>query len=304
MLVTPGQRSDASRSPSLASTEHLDLYDVVRVLRRRKRTICLTVLLLTLLSVALVAVLPKRYTAAVEVLIEPPEKKVIDTTGTTGVAEEIAPQDQQMIDTEVKFLTSRSFVEQTAERMALADDPEFNPYAVVADASDTTDEVAEQEPAGWLSQWLPEGRLREVAVRGTAWLDRWLSLPPSVVRAKEAEPATATPPPDAAERILDILLANLSVEQAETAYVIRGSATSRSPEKAAAIANTMADVYVSGLLEGKQSKTGRVVDWLKERLEQLRKQLIEGDQAIATYKKEHHLITSDGRTPVRASSAS
>ena len=139
--------------------------------------------------------------------------------------------------------------------MALADDPEFNPYAIVAEASDTTDEVAEREPQGWLSQWLPEGRLREVAARGTAWLDRWLSLPPSVVRAREAEPATATPPPDAEERVLDSLLTNLSVEQAETAYVIRISATSRSPEKAAEIANTMADLYVSGLLEGKQTKT-------------------------------------------------
>jgi capsular exopolysaccharide synthesis family protein len=295
MLVNPGQHSDAPWSPKQANTEHLDLHDVVRILRRRKRTICVTVLLLTLLAIALAAALPKRYTAAVEILIEPPEKKVVETS---GVVEEVAPQDQGMIDTEVKFLTSRSFVHQAAERMALANDPEFNPSATIAGTSETTEQVAEQEPRGWLDRWLPRP-LRGFAERGVAWLNRWLPLPRFVVRAKEVEPPSANPQDTQAaqERVVDILLKNIAVEQAENAYVIRISATSRSPDKAAEIANTMADLYVFDLLKGKQTKSARVVDWLKGRLEELRKQLIEADQAVATYKKENHLIDSGGRTP-------
>ena len=293
MHVNPAQRSDAPWSPSQANTEHLDLHDILRVFRRRKRAVLLTVLLLTLLSAALVAVLPRSYTAAVEILIEPPGKKVIEAA---GVVEEVAPQDQGMIDTQVKFLTSRSFVEQTAERMVLVNDPEFNPSATIASAPDTTEEVAEREPRGWLDRWLPPGRLRGFAERGVAWLDRWLPLPPFVVRAKEVEPPPANPQA-AQERVVDVLLENIAVEQAQTAYVIKISATSQSPEKAAEIANTMADLYLFDLLDGKQTKSARVVDWLKGRLEDLRKQLIEADQAVAAYKKENHLIDSGGRTP-------
>lgn len=301
MHVNSAQHSDAPGSPSQANAEHLDLHDILRVLRRRKRTILVTVLLLTLLSVVWAAALPRWYTAAVEVLIEPPEKSVIHST---GVEEEVAPQDQGMIDTQVKFLTSRSFVEQVAERMALASDPEFNPSAMIAGTSETTEQVAEQEPRGWLDQWLPQP-LQGFAERGVAWLDRWLPLPLSVVRAKEVEPPPADPqdPQDtqdtqkAQERIIDVLLKNIAVEQAETAYVIRISATSRSPERAAEIANTMADLYLFDLLDSKRTKSARALNWLKERIQQLREQLIKADQAVATYRKENHLIDSDGRTP-------
>jgi polysaccharide biosynthesis transport protein len=292
MHVNPAQRSDASWSPSQANTEHLDLHDILRVLRRRKRAVLLTVLLLTLLSAALVAVLPRSYTAAVEVLIEPPGKVV----QTTGVVEEVAPQDQGVIDTQVKFLTSRSFVQQAAERMSLANNPEFNPSAIMAKTSETTEHAAEQEPRGWLDRWLPAGPLRDFAERGVAWLDRWLPLPRFVVRANEVEPPSANPQ-EAQERVVDVLLENIAVEQAQNAYVIKISATSRSPEKAAEIANTMADLYLFDLLKGKQTKSARAVDWLRERLEQLRRQLIEADQAVATYKKENHLVDSGGRTP-------
>ena len=315
--VSPGQRSDASWSPDQAtSTEHLDLHDILRVLRRRKRTIVLTVTLLTLLSVVLLGVLPKQYTATVEVLIELPGNEVAETLGAT---EELAPQDQRMIDTQVKFLTSRSFVQQTAERMALADDPEFNPSVTIAATSETPKDLAEQEPQDWLDRWLPSGPLRGFVdssvvwldgwlplepLRGfvdssIAWLDGWLPLPRFVVQAKEAEPPVANPQEVQREneRVIDLLLEQISVDQAQNAYVITIAATSLSPEKSAKIANTMADLYMLDLLMRKQTRTARVVEWLRERLAQLREQLIEADHAVATYKKENQLIDSGGRTP-------
>jgi exopolysaccharide transport family protein len=73
-------------------------------------------------------------------------------------------------------------------------------------------------------------------------------------------------------------------------YVIEISVTSRSASKAANIANTYAQTYLSQQIEAKTELTRRANTWLNDRLEEQRKQVMAAEEAVELYKRENNLV--------------
>jgi uncharacterized protein involved in exopolysaccharide biosynthesis len=76
----------------------------------------------------------------------------------------------------------------------------------------------------------------------------------------------------------------LSVRRRGLTYVLEISYNSKNPEKAARIANAIADAYLSDQTTAKAEVTSRASSWLSERIDEMRDKVREADRAVAEYR--------------------
>lgn len=88
---------------------------------------------------------------------------------------------------------------------------------------------------------------------------------------------------------------NLTVKRLLQSYVIEVSYQSRSPDRAAKIANAVAEAYIVDSLEAKYQSSRRAAGWLQDRLKELRAQASNAERAVADYKAKNNIIDSGGR---------
>jgi succinoglycan biosynthesis transport protein ExoP len=105
--------------------------------------------------------------------------------------------------------------------------------------------------------------------------------------------------PPSKERIergaVEAVQKNLRVERVLTTYVLSLSFRSRNPDRAAQIANEIADAYIVGALEAKYQSTKRAGEWLQQRSAELREQATASDRAVQTFKAQNNIVgTSRG----------
>ena len=89
---------------------------------------------------------------------------------------------------------------------------------------------------------------------------------------------------------VEAFLKNLTVYREETANVISVTFASQDANKAAEIANAVADAYITMSLEAKSKSTRMASQWLQDRLTELRAQAMEADRALQNYKIANNLV--------------
>lgn len=78
-------------------------------------------------------------------------------------------------------------------------------------------------------------------------------------------------------------------------YVMEISFRSLDSEKAARIANAIADAYVLDQLEAKYQTTRRAGKWLQDRIKELRSQATIAERAVVDYKDKNNIVNTGGR---------
>ena len=74
------------------------------------------------------------------------------------------------------------------------------------------------------------------------------------------------------------------------------SFTSLNSDRAAQIANAVADAYIDDQLEAKYQTARRAGIWLQDRLRELREQASTAERAVVAFKNKHDMIDAGGRT--------
>jgi polysaccharide biosynthesis transport protein len=87
----------------------------------------------------------------------------------------------------------------------------------------------------------------------------------------------------------------LTIKRVGLTYVITIDYESLSPERAAQIANAVADAYVVDSLEAKYQSTKRAAVWLQDRLKELRAQATAADRAEVDFKAKNNIVDTGGR---------
>ena len=67
------------------------------------------------------------------------------------------------------------------------------------------------------------------------------------------------------------------------------------PQRAATIANAIADAYVVDSLEAKYQSSRRAATWLQDRLKELRAQASDAERAVVEYKANNNIVDTGGR---------
>ncbi len=96
------------------------------------------------------------------------------------------------------------------------------------------------------------------------------------------------------EAVLSAFRGGMSVAPNPLTQTINIGYTSHSPERAAEIANTIADEYALDQLEAKFEATKSAADWLSRRLEGMRASLDAAERAVEIFRSENNLINADG----------
>jgi polysaccharide biosynthesis transport protein len=110
--------------------------------------------------------------------------------------------------------------------------------------------------------------------------------------------ASPTAPPseaDLQQRAQDVLRGEIQPKRVALTYVVEIGFLSRSPERAAQIANAAADAYIDDQLEAKYQATRKAGTWLQERIQELRQQASTAEQAVLEFKKANNIVDTGGR---------
>ena len=98
---------------------------------------------------------------------------------------------------------------------------------------------------------------------------------------------------DPLEEMIAAFESNLTVEPAG-GRVVAIKYNSTSPERAAQIANAVANAYITDQLEAKYQANRIATNWLQERQQQLREQADAAQRAVDSFKKQNDIVTTDG----------
>ena len=248
-----------SGKPRLVGELHFD--QVVAILRRRSPLILTIAGIGTVLAIIVGLLIPPKYTAMAQLVIEAPAGSAAERAPGVSVMDE-------SIDTHVTLLGSRDHLQRVIE--SLSQDPEFRPAARnTADPEPTLGGSGAQESAAvdqpTDSTATEATGLTELKRRLNVWLG-----------AFRGRGSTAVPPLEEFER-------NTRAIQERRSRVISVGFTSTSPEKAAAFANRIVQLYVDRLTQQKQAYASREVARLDERIAETK---YENERAVAAVQNE------------------
>lgn len=237
--------------------QQLDLQRLFTAFRRRLRLFSAVALAVFVTVVLVTLQATPKYTATSNVMLDTRKEKVTDVQEVLSGL----PADSSAVDTEVEVLKSRQLAERVTKALNLETDAEFN--------------SAVAKPTGIKALLGGLGALVGAA-------------PPKEVSLSPLAQQKAH------ERVVDRVLAGLSVKRSGLTYVINVSYESTSPEKAAIIANKFADLYLLEQLEAKFDATQQATKWLNSRLEEMRGQVLADEAAVQQYKIANNLLSASG----------
>jgi polysaccharide biosynthesis transport protein len=233
-----------------ASNTDLDsayLRRLTQILRQRFSLILGTALLVFLAALAVVILLPSRYTATSSVIVDSRKVTVIadqqDVLGRVGT-------ETGSIESEVEILQSSNLARKVIAKLKLDQDEEFAPKPGFMNLAMTA-----------------------------------LGVPPDPKVTQERLSQTL----EEFAKILDVKRSGLT-------YVIDIRVTTKSPEKSALIANSLAEAYVADQLNAKIDATRRANQWLTDKAEELRKRVSDAERAVEVYKGENGLLDPGGES--------
>jgi succinoglycan biosynthesis transport protein ExoP len=88
---------------------------------------------------------------------------------------------------------------------------------------------------------------------------------------------------------------SLEASRVGTSYVLDVGFTSSDPERAAQIANSVADIYIVDQLDARFEANQRASNWLQDRANGLRDQASTAENAVVAFKQQNGIVAADGK---------
>jgi len=90
------------------------------------------------------------------------------------------------------------------------------------------------------------------------------------------------------------LVSRLTINRVGLTYIIEIIYRSLDPDRAAQIANAVADAYITDQLNAKYEAARRAAIWLQDRITELHDQVAAAETAVVDYQKKHNLVNTSG----------
>lgn len=110
-------------------------------------------------------------------------------------------------------------------------------------------------------------------------------------------PSDGASPEDAARaRSVEILKRQMKVTRQGTTFLVDIAVSSGSPQKAATIANAIADAYFNEQVRAKYDATRIAANWLNGQIDELKSRVVASEKAVEDYRSANNLTVSQGVT--------
>ena len=249
--------TEKNKPQSNLQTDEIDLAKLFGVLWRGKLWIILCGVLAVIAGAYYVfGIATPVYTTSTKVALESRQEQVIDIESVvSGMS-----GDQVAINTEVEVLKSRRLIGKLVADLSLTEDPEFN---------------------------------------STLRAESWLSLGRIIGAVKENllghESATEIlSEQTVTDKVINAVLDNVSVSNIRQSYVFQISAVSEDPQKAARIADRLAELYVEDQIVLKFEKTAQATEWLTDRVAELQIELEASESRLKEFSSNTDLVSPEG----------
>ncbi len=238
-------------------SDEIDLGKLFAVLWRGKLwiSLCGLIALMAGFYYAFVIAIPM-YTTNATVALESRQEQIVDIESVVSGL----PGDQVAINTELEVLRSRRLMGKVVSDLGLVQDPEFNSRLRTPSAFSLN------------------------AIAGFVTENIFGQTP--TPRAASEEAIT--------DSVVDALLARVSVANIRQSYVFRISVVSQDPQKAAQIANRLAELYIEDQITLKFEKTVQATEWLTERVADLQIELETAEGQLKDFSSNTDLISPEG----------
>jgi polysaccharide biosynthesis transport protein len=237
------QGAQPASKPRLTGELHFN--QVVAILRRSSSLILTIAAIGAVLAIVVGLLMPPKYTAVAQLVIDARAEAAAERAPGVSVMDE-------NIDTHVTLLSSRDHLQRVIE--SLLKDPGFGPSASKPVAPQSTQSASGGAPQSAVSG--PPTALTETQTTSLGELTRRLNIWLGALRRRGSS----------AEPSLEEFERNTRVMQERRSRVISVGFTSTSPERAAAVANRIVQLYVDGLIEQNQASASREMARLDERI--------------------------------------
>jgi exopolysaccharide transport family protein len=167
------------------------------------------------------------------------------------------PIDNAQLDTQIQILKSKAIATTVINRLHLADDPDFK----------------------------DSGRSLQTAFKA---IRKWLGV-------MAPDPVVVKP-----QEVMDGLVATfdgrLSAIRLGYSTVIEITFTASTADRAAEIANAVADAYVTDQLNAKFEANRTATGWLQDRLKDLGEQALTAERAVNAFKSQNNIVAAGGKS--------
>lgn len=266
-------RSERSQQAALVDDDEIDLLELFGTVWRGKWIIILCAICAVLIGgYYAFGVATPRYSATTTLALEVRGSQIVDIESViSGVS-----SDDASLNTEIEVIKSRKLGEQLVRRLALTEDPEFNPL------------VLDEPPAMYqtvLGQWLDVDVANGEEFSRTL-LDRWfgVSLPEDDVLTER----------QIFDETVDNVMEVVSATLLRNTFVFSVSVKTTDPQKSVLMANTLAEIYIADQIAVKFEATENAVTWLSERVTELEVELKTREDEIKELRSGSSLVTPEG----------
>jgi polysaccharide biosynthesis transport protein len=243
-------------SPASAPAQ-VSLIEIWEIARLRMRVILGAAASILILTALFDLSLTPLYKGTAIVMIDERENKTVNVEAVLSGL----PTDQASILNQIQILQSHELAWRVISKLRLDRDEEFN------------------------------GSLRKPWTYYLAWLDPFLWFPaPATTQSEQEEQQKVK------DAVVDRFERRLGVAQIQLSTALQIDFESKEPEKAARIANAIADAYVEDQLNAKFEATLKATQWLAGRLGQLADQARRAQDAVEQYKADNHITEVVGPT--------
>jgi len=234
--------------------QDLDLGQLPRVLWRHKWIVLGTLVVGLIAARLLIARLTPVYAASAQLMIAP-QPAVFDVQAVAAALR----GDDESTASEVYVLRSRDLAVRVADTLTLGADPEFNPL------------------------------LRPIE---PSWSQRVFGMAGQGVKKPSQLPDFT--PEQQRDLVADVLLRHLEAVPLGRSRVMSLTAFADTPDKAALVANTVAQEYLASQVDAKRATTGGVNSWLTTRTRELEAEVRDRESAVEAYRARAGLIRGAG----------
>ena len=249
----------------------IDFGRILRGLRKRLWLVIVVAVLLSALAITVIFQLTPKYTASVTLIQQ--QRNIAEIEG--GVEAAIRSVGAGVSRNEI--IKSTEVASRVVTKLNLLEDPEFNP---------------ELRPAAPFSVGRIIGSIKNaLGLGGTSSQER----PELTVPELQAQREIVTRK-DPVRRAANILIENTEIGGAYASSVFVIEYTAKDPEKAAIIANAIADAYITDQLEAQFQAAEMANRWFQDRTAELREEVQQAERAVELYRQSNDLSQLDGQT--------
>jgi uncharacterized protein involved in exopolysaccharide biosynthesis len=236
--------------------------EVLRLVNRRKILILAPTVLIAGTAWMIASFTTPRFAATAALTLNVGKVKIVDYEVVSRL-----PLETSTLRSEIDVIRSRSLNEEVVVKLGLDSDP-----------------AVAREAHAWLSPWPYAARtMRDL-------LERYF---PGIVGKG---PASDAVPMVTRSQLTDWLIGDLNISNDNRSLTIVVSFTSESPERAAQIANAVAQTYLEDQVLSKTRSTMKASDWLGERVTKIRQDLEKSEAAVDEFRRKSGLLQVKGGT--------